>query len=298
MHSLTLLCRRTHAIAARVLYRKVAVSQGTTRHFFSAIIMPSISERLPYSSYIQTLTMSVTHECDIYLTYPVFCLALTQMVNLSSLTLVVPQIHAPFLIQHMRSTNIICSCSPFMESIYRRLKPSTSTYHAAPTLPQLSSLTIKGDIRLIQIAKFRGLSSVHIAQLLGTSALLQVLEALTNDGPNTTLQHLAVIFAFHTTAEIQMALKAIDGALANLEILVFFVPNANTLVCISVILCHSFLTLYIGYIQAPRNNGNFPSTSRLRCEYDDSGIAPNQHAEIGGVLTPAAATSPRVKVPP
>jgi len=227
LYGLASVCKRLHPITARVLYRSPIVDDNNSYKFLSTIASPSTS--INYSGLIRILTLSLVEDSIIELN-PVFCDALRCMESLSSLNLSLPIHISTQLLEMMRSTDIIWSTSPFFSNISARLTASTHM-RTGPALPHLTSIAIRGDNNLVDIAKFRTITALKILEPMKLCDVLELISALTgNHLPNRTISRLAVTFALDGKDDTRRALDAISDAMPCLEFVDIFSMYDDALV--------------------------------------------------------------------
>jgi len=223
-------CQRTHAIGARILYGDLDVYGQQATLLFTVLASPNKSTIL-YGALVRRLSYQVTSDRDINMTYPVFCMALFNLPNLLSLSLVMDEVYTSYLLNRLRSNEIIRHSSIFFSQLLSRLDNDTST--RKPSLQNLQSLSIHGDINLIQLAKYRNLASVEILRGIGNPGIATAVEALTlNHIPNHTLRSLFIVFTFDTSSETIAGLWMLGESLPGLEHFTLRAPVVNALVCL------------------------------------------------------------------
>jgi len=230
-------CRRTHAIGAKILYRSPDV-YGQQATLLFTVLASSNKSTITYGALVRRLSYHVTSDRDINMTYPIFCMALFNLPDLISLSLVIDEAYAGYLLHRLRSNDIIRHSSIFFSRLLSLLDKETPP--KKPSLQNLQSLSFHGDINLIQLVKYRNLTSVEISRGIGNSGLATVIEALTlNQIPNDTLRSLSIVFAFETTSETIAGLWMLGESLPGLEYITLRAPVVNALVRLFLFFFHA-----------------------------------------------------------
>jgi len=238
--SLARVCKRLHPISSRILYRTVVVVDENACLFCGIMAAPS-RRSINYSIFIRSLSLVFTDHTHPSLAYPILTHALRHLAKLESLTLVIPTGHSTYCLQRLKAMDLIRTHSTEMARLNALLNGS-STGHV-PTLPMLSRLTLQGDIRLIEIAAHRDITSLELMQVASYHDFRTVLDTLTNrTSPNHVLWHLVLMLGdiFMLNEEVVRVYHAIASALPMMERLTVFVPEGNVMV-------RSFNTVYFSY---------------------------------------------------
>ena len=219
VHKLVLVCRRLHPIASRVLYRN-PVLYGDDAVLFILAIGSAPTGSLDYVSFVKSLLLYLGRPASIQVLIPALCKALIKMRRLTALRFSMPTSHAKSLGLQMCAEHII-----------RHLPPDESTIEFS-ILPTLTRLSLRDGVKLIEIVKFRYITSLKVINPLGPNDVTTMLAGLTGDhGTNFVLQRLVIELWTFTRQGLYQALTSIGESLPAITFLVIYNSYCNALVC-------------------------------------------------------------------
>ena len=228
-------CKRLFHISSRLIYRNIDVHARSARLLFCILASPSTTI-VKYGDYVRSLAFSVASNADIYVSYPVLCKALGQLTRITTLRLFVPPKFSHFLLQQLRIHGIIPAGDTAAH--VARLPPPVTLYSSPRNFipPHLHQLMVGGDLKFLEIARYRSMTAVNIVEPIGYHGLAYVMEVLTcrGVGEAVTIRQLGLSLDFPTESGASYALEALATAFPELRELAFYTPHANGLVRIPV----------------------------------------------------------------
>lgn len=192
-------CKRFHAIGARIMYSNLRLWGRTARCCFAMLATPT-ELCMSYARLVRRLHFVAEQDRINFLTFPCFADALRQLVNLEFLSL---YIHPQSSVMMMRC---LIGAGLFLQATHPSL------------LPKLSAVRMKGSVALLEITRFRAVDDVFYGQPLSLLGLDRVLAIIREHKEPSSIKCLSIKLVADT--DMGLVLRAVSSACPSLERLV------------------------------------------------------------------------------
>lgn len=219
--------KQYHAIAARILYRRVSVHGLDARRFFLTILSPTVHSRM-YAQFVTDFTYEGNRKEDQYLTSNLFVDSLLYLNRLQHLHIIMDEVYSSTFLASLYKKEIIRE----YKTIFEELRDNIKNAGCLLTLPCLRSLTINGDPRLASIARCRSLESIVLVKPLDLSTLSSVINHIRYPNQHAIhhLRFLKLHFQPFSLRVLTLVFRGLAELFPNVSHIHLCMPSANPLV--------------------------------------------------------------------